>query len=245
MEATDNLTFGKLLIGVHEVYGRQAPSSEALEVWWRMLRPYPLAAVSRALGTYTRTEPKFPPTPAQILALLGSGSGDGRPGAEEAWATALTSRDEAATVVWTDETAQAFAACRPVLEMGDEVGARMAFRQTYERLVSEARAAGKVVHWSASLGWDETQREAVVTRAAAAGLLPAPHAAALLPPPVSADDFPDVDARNAIARIQEMLATALSPAEKQRRAAEAERARLERLKAQSAEKVRAYQEAQR
>jgi hypothetical protein len=241
MESNDNRTFAKLLIGVHEVYGRQAPSAEALEVWWRMLRPYPLEAVSRALGAHTRTEPKFPPTPAQILAFLGNGTGDGRPGADEAWATALTSRDEAVTVVWTEETARAFAACRPVLDSGDEIGARMAFRQTYDRLVSQARTAGEPVRWTASLGWDEAQREAVLLRAETAGLLPAPYVAALLPPP-AAEDAPDVNAREQIAKIRGLLASAVSPAERQRRAVEEERARMDQLKAQTAEKVRAYEE---
>ncbi|MCZ3122564.1 hypothetical protein NYZ23_19850, partial [Acinetobacter baumannii] len=78
---------------------------------------------------------------------------------------ALTSRHEAATVVWTIETAQAFAICRPVLETGDEVGARMAFKDAYNRLVLAARRSGQLPQWQASLGWDMAQREAILKRA--------------------------------------------------------------------------------
>jgi hypothetical protein len=244
MNLTDNKPFSDLLLGVFDVYNRQPPMAATQMLWFRMLERFDLAAITAAFGQYVSTEPKFPPTPAQILALLGQGAGDNRPGADEAWAMALTARDEAATVVWTAETAQAFAACRPVLDLGDEVGARMAFRQTYDRLVAASRARGVAPRWVASLGWDMQQREATLTCAAAAGLLPAPQVAALLPPPMPEDEFPDVDARQAIDRIRKLLANAVSPADKQRRAAEAERVRLEGLKADTAEKVRAYQESQ-
>jgi hypothetical protein len=176
-----------MLTGIFEVYGRPAPSAEAQAVWWRILRNYALADVSQAFGVYTRTEPKFPPTPAQVLALLGEGQGDNRPTADEAWAIALGACDEADTVVWTEETAQAFDAARPVLDLGDKVGARMAFKGAYERLVEAARRDGKPMTVRVSLGWDGERRVAAINAAVTSGLLPVPQAAAFLPAPDGGD----------------------------------------------------------
>lgn len=246
MHSRDIPAFADLLAGVFDAYNRMAPQPATQVLWLRMLEPYEFDAVSAAFSQYVTNEAKYPPTPAQILALLGHGTGDSRPSADEAWATALLSRDEAETVVWTQETAQAFAACRTVLDLGDEVGARMAFKGTYDRLVSRARHERQPVAWQASLGWDADRRERALTAAGNAGLLPAPHVAALLPPPAPSNGMGDdeVAAEN-IARLRKLVASALSPSEKRRRAAEeaskAERDRLDALKLESAAKVAQHQ----
>ncbi|MDH1177948.1 replicative helicase loader/inhibitor [Achromobacter mucicolens] len=246
MHNRDIPAFADLLAGVFDAYNRMPPQPATQVLWMRMLEPYGFDAVSAAFSQYVTNEAKYPPTPAQILALLGHGAGDNRPSADEAWATALLSRDEAETVVWTQETAQAFAACRTVLDLGDEVGARMAFKGTYDRLVSRARHERQPVAWQASLGWDAARRERALTAAGNAGLLPAPHVAALLPPPAPSNAMGDdeVAAEN-IARLRKLVASALSPSEKRRRAAEeaskAERERLDTLKQQSAAKVAQHQ----
>src|SRR3569832_801957 len=54
---------------------------------------------------------------------------DGRPGMEEAWA--MMPKSELASVVWTDEMAQAWGVASPMLAQGDLVGARQAFCQAY------------------------------------------------------------------------------------------------------------------
>ena len=72
---------------------------------------------------------------------------DGRPGADEAWAIALEALDEACSVVWCGEIQQAFAIARPVLVAGDKIGARMAFRNAYDRLVRDARVQRKPERW--------------------------------------------------------------------------------------------------
>jgi hypothetical protein len=247
MHSRDVPAFADLLAGVFDAYNRVAPQSTTQMLWLRMLEPYDFQAVSAAFSQYVANEAKFPPTPAQILALLGHGTGDNRPSADEAWATALLSRDEAETVVWTQETAQAFVSCRSVLDLGDEVGARMAFKGAYDRLVSRARNERRPVAWQASLGWDADRRERALTAAGNAGLLPAPHVAALLPPPDPSNGMGDdeVAAEN-IARLRKLVASAMSPSEKRRRAAEeagqAERDRLETLKAQTAAKVARHQQ---
>lgn len=110
---------------------------------------------------------------------------DGRPGADEAWALALDAQDEACTVVWCAEIQQAFAIARPVLTAGDKIGARMAFRNAYDRLVRDARMQRKPAQWSPSLGWDQGQRHAVLTRAVETGMLTKQSIAGLLPAPSS------------------------------------------------------------
>lgn len=247
MHSRDTFAFADLLAGVFDAYNRVAPQPATQMLWLRMLEPYEFSAVTAAFSQYVANEAKFPPTPAQILALLGHGTGDSRPTADEAWATALLSRDEAETVVWTLETAQAFATCRTVLDLGDEVGARMAFKGAYDRLVARARHERQPVAWQASLGWDADRRERALTAASNAGLLPAPHVAGLLPPPAAVFGAPDdeVAAEN-IRNLHQMLAKAITPSEKRRREAEAasqaERDRLDALKAQTAAKVAQHQQ---
>ena len=69
----------------------------------------------------------------------------------------LASLDESETVVWTDQVAEAAAVARPILEAGDDVGARMAFRDAYERIVRERVDEPR---WFPSLGSDAGRREA-------------------------------------------------------------------------------------
>lgn len=104
---------------------------------------------------------------------------DGRPGPEEAWA--MMPRDEAKTVVWTEEMAQAWGTALPLLEQGEEVPARMAFKEVYTRLLHEARANRIMPKWTASLGHDKEGREVVLLEAMRLGRLSAPHVAGLLP----------------------------------------------------------------
>lgn len=108
---------------------------------------------------------------------------DGRPGAEEAWAVAMRSMDEAETVVMTNEISEAIGVVQPILNAGDEVGARMAFKETYLRIVGDARDAGLAARWFPSLGTDVQRRSAALQDAANRGLLPHQHVAGLLPPP--------------------------------------------------------------
>lgn len=91
------------------------------------------------------------------------------PGAEEAWA--LCPRDEAQTVVWTDAIAEAFGVARPLLQEGDHVAARMAFRETYNRIVAESH--GATPKWWPSIGHDVHGRARPLLAAAESGRLPA------------------------------------------------------------------------
>lgn len=179
MDDLKKARFLQMLTKAMGAYGKPLPEVGLIDSWIEMLEQYSLRVIGMAFAAYCDDEDRFPPVPAGIAKrckLL-----DGRPGTEEAWAIALASRDEADTVVWTSEIAEAFGICSTVLASGDEIGARMAFKDSYNRLVSAARMTNQPVQWSASLGWDAERREAAVTKAAASGLLPAPQAKALLP----------------------------------------------------------------
>ena len=114
---------------------------------------------------------------------------DGRLEPDEAWSLAIAAQSEAATVVWTEEISQAFFDALPLLEEGDKTGARMAFKNSYERRTKEARDSGKAVTWTVSLGHDPKEREAKILEAVDKGRLPAPYAKKLLP------HSPEVDKR--------------------------------------------------
>lgn len=251
MSEDDFERFCQLLDDVAELRQLPALGVRAKALFFQAVRRYPLALLEKAIQAHLidPDEGKYKTMiqPAHIVAQIeGAAARDGRPEADEAWAIAMRADDEAVTVVWTDEISQALSAARPVLANGDEVGARMAFKAAYGRLVTKARKEMCPVRWVASLGHDVAQREDALHQAVTQGQLPAPHVAALLPPPAQvagmADD--DVAAEN-IARLRKLVASAMSPSEKRRRAAEeasqAERDRLDSLKAQTAAKVVQHQ----
>jgi hypothetical protein len=88
---------------------------------------------------------------------------DGRPGPEEAWA--MLPKDEAMSAVWTDEMAEAFGIAAPLLDAGDKVAARMAFKEAYAVRINAARDQRKAPNWSVSLGHDPLARDAVLSEA--------------------------------------------------------------------------------
>jgi hypothetical protein len=190
MREDDFDTFSELLDAVAEVLpraGGQPLNGTAKAMYFRALTAHELAAVRKALEEHVRDPQRgrFFPTPADVVAQLQVGANDdGRPGAEEAWAISLGARDERATVVWTQDMAQAWQIAKPVLSIGDEVGARMAFREAYVRLIGEARAARMPVRWVPSLGQDPRGRDAPIAAAVEAGRLPH-DALPTLPAPIA------------------------------------------------------------
>jgi hypothetical protein len=159
-------------------------SDGAIKAMMLHLKPHGGHAVMAAL-TLCQREVKGRLALPDILSRLQAK--DGRPGAEEAWALVANAlADEAETVVWTDEMAQASAAAGELMRLGDKVGARMAFRETYERMVADARQIGQEPRWSVSAGSDKARAALVITEAVAAGRLPKAHA--LIALPSTADD---------------------------------------------------------
>ena len=195
--------------------GTYVPSPANTAMFFRALAKHSLDEVRAGFDAHV-SDPqrgRFVPVPADILAQIeGLAANDGRPGADEAWAIALRAADEAETVVWTAEASQAWAIARPVLDSGDEVGARMAFRDAYNRLVEQARQHRQPATWSTSIGFDPQRREAAITAAVEAGRLPAselpqlpaPRAAVALLGMTAAAGIPE-HAREALERFREAV----------------------------------------
>lgn len=93
---------------------------------------------------------------SEIIKLSGAAEDDGRPGVEVAWA--MCPKTEDVSAVWTTEMAEAFGQCRPLLIAGDEIGARMAFKELYPSIVERNRANHVSPEWVPSLGWDKADR---------------------------------------------------------------------------------------
>ena len=151
-----------------------------------LLQHYPAESVLRALDR-CRRELKRKLCQADIEGFLQEA--DGRPGGDVAWSIALQMLDEAATVVTNAEIAEALALARPVLEVGDKIGARRTFLDAYDqrtRLAREQRAPAPT--WYPSLGADPNGRAPAIEQAVQRGLLTTTQATHYLPAPISAAD---------------------------------------------------------
>ena len=109
-----------------------------------------------------RYELKWFPKLAELRELAGAlpdELDDGRPGPEEAWARMPKGdRIEDDSIVWCEEERTAYATCRRLLLEGDQIGARMAFKERYEKELAEARSCRKPVRWTMSAGYDIDHR---------------------------------------------------------------------------------------
>lgn len=178
MRAADHPAMTALLARVMASYGKPLPEASILKAWLDELAPFSPRTIELAFSEYSMERPDFPPVPNSIAARCRLN--DGRPDENEAWAQSLPALDEFASVTWTKEMGDAFHVARPLLEGGDEIGARMAFKDAYKRLVAEARAKNAPAVWTVSAGFDGERRQLEVARAVRAGLLPAPPAHLLL-----------------------------------------------------------------
>lgn len=168
------------LAATAELLGQKI-SPVAVEMMAADLDAYPMAVLSAALKR-VRTEHVGALTLKAIIDRIDAVMG--RPGANEAWATALTALDERNTVVWTEEMAKAWEVARPLAVGGDEIGARMAFKDAYERLCRAAREERRMPVVTISNGWDAQGRAVAVQKAAALGYMSTTDALAYgLPPP--------------------------------------------------------------
>lgn len=254
MREADFPTFAALLDDVAELLPPPQPlGATARAMFFRALAEHDIAAVRGALDAHVKDAQRgrWFPKPADLIAQLEARAGDdGRPGAEEAWSIALAGRDEADTIVWTAEMAQAWGVVQPVLLAGDRIGARMAFKEAYARIVDEARQARRPVQWVAALGHDSTRHLDALRRAANLGLevdadlvadlaaLPAPRGALLLGNSDGGASAPSDEQRRVLAAVR----SALDAATQAPSAAEVDRERTAWLKAQSAAQVDGYGE---
>lgn len=157
------MTLTEAVKGTYAVIGQSTTDTE-LAMVVSDLSIYPPPAVMTALTRCRRELKRI--TLSEIIDRLPGA----HPGVEEAWAMMqVAMRNEQATIVWTDEMREAYGVVAPLAD--DPIAARMAFKEKYQALVGEARAAGTLVRWTVSLGHDPNQRQAVIEAAVAAGRL--------------------------------------------------------------------------
>lgn len=172
MKSSDFVNFAETWAYAWEQVGKTVTSG-AIELAFESLRDYELAEIRRALTVHMRDphRGRFVPTVADVVLVLEQNTKTGWPNPDEAWGICIRTLDEADTVVVTDEIMQAREACRPVMDLGDEVGARMAFREAYSRLVGSAKFSGMKPRWWVSNGTDPTRREQCIRDAVEQGKL--------------------------------------------------------------------------
>lgn len=176
----DKKEFAELVRTTLKVYRAEA-DRDVLRLWFGVLARFDIALVRAGFVAFvSHAKSKFQPVPADIVAMIKKLSPDGRPDANEAWA--MIPRDEYTSVVMTDEMAEAYGIALPLLNEGDQVAARMAFKDAYARIVESNNQAGVQAKWFPSLGRDPEMRVAALEQAARLGRISYHHAASLLPP---------------------------------------------------------------
>lgn len=195
-----------VIAGVH---GRATLDRGVVNAYAEDLALYPESQVLHALDRCRRELRTFP-TIADIIARID----DGRPGAEEAWA--MIPKDEAGSVVWTAEMRDAYAVARSLLP-GDPIAARMAFKETYEKLTVGARARQDRATWSPTLGHDLEQRGPAIRFALDRGRITHDQAQKLLADPGGRESTlalpaPESVPKAELRQISDLLGTILSHA---------------------------------
>ena len=187
MQPTDETAFTEIIAKTWRFYDKK-PTGETVADWFEMLTGFDLAAIATAFKRHL-IDPKagqYLPKPADIIRHLPTtaATDDGHPGADEAWGLLVRLiQDERETGVLTEEMQAGWQACQPILDLGDEVGARMCFLDVYRRRTQEARQNGFKAHWTPTLGTDPTLRIQRLQEAVAARRISVDHAHSLLPGP--------------------------------------------------------------
>lgn len=177
--------FFTMMVDAYALYGKDLTRG-VLDLMFEALQEHPLEAISQALGTHVKcpNRGRFPPLIADIVAKI-EALKPARlkfPSADEAWAIALRTRDEHDSIVVFDELMAAFGAAGEILDTGDEVGARMAFRDVYEQEVMRSRMDSRSPRWWLTPGWDRSLRELRIREGVERGLLPVALLEQITPP---------------------------------------------------------------
>lgn len=225
--------------------GAYSPNPGNTALFFRALADRSIDEVRAGFDAHVKDQKagRFVPSPADIIGQIDAAERrDGRPGADEAWAAALLCRDEAETVVWTNEMSEAWQIAKTVAQAGDEIGARLAFREAYQRLVAEARAVKRKPVWLASIGHDVQRRDLAIATAVESGRLPASERASLPAPgaPALLDLAEREGAPEHVRKALRELSERLRARPAGQNEAELERQRTLELKAAAKEKAEQY-----
>lgn len=157
-------------------------SDRALVKAFQVLAQYPLPLVLGAIDAHCadRERGQFPPKPADIIDQIERRNpAMARPGADEAW---MKTPPEELSYWATDEMVGAWAVVAEEMhsDRPDRTAARMAFKDTYNRLVDEAKAQGRPVRWRLVRGTRKENLEDTVREGLRLGYLPPDEAQELL-----------------------------------------------------------------
>jgi hypothetical protein len=245
MQPEDFDNFARVLDAAYSLHSKSL-TADARALFFAALGKYSLGEVRKAFSAHISDPQRgqYAPKPADLIAhLQGDATKDGRPDAAEAWSIAVNARDEAASVCWTQEMAEAFATASSI--DGDEFGARTAFTSKYNRLVDEARAAKRPAKWFVSYGHDASRREQVALEAVRTGELLLEHARVVLPQLAAPEVERTPQAEEQLAAMKALVSGLPSHAEKLARAAAQNsrklRENLEAAKRATGERVAEYE----
>lgn len=183
MSPTEKTEFVRELLKTCRMAGKDISADPTLIAdWLEEFDRYPVTALIAALQKHRQKSPHSP-KPADVYGYLdGAKADDGRPSGNEAWGLLIgVIHDERLTGVLSDEMREAWGICQPILDLGDEVGARMAFLAAYEREVSQARQQRRPARWTVTLGTDPASRSGALQAAVNARRISCDYARALLP----------------------------------------------------------------
>jgi hypothetical protein len=175
MNTSEKEQFTDLIINIFEIYSMKITPASIM-IWSNLMNSYPFSSVKDALLNHVQHS-VFAPKPADMINFIKDQ--DGRPSADVAWS--MIPRNEYVSAVLTQDMLTAMAAAQPLLNEGDQVAARMAFKDSYNNLVNEARNKCTPIAWFPSLGDDKNGRESVITEAIRLGRITEEHGKKMLP----------------------------------------------------------------
>ena len=175
MNTNEKVEFSEFIANIFEIYGAKITPASIL-IWTNLMNNYPFSSVKDALLNHVQHS-SFAPKPADMINFIKEQ--DGRPSADVAWS--MIPRNESVSAVLSQDMLTAMGAAQPLLDEGDQVAARMAFKESYNNLINEARNNSIPVEWFPSLGDDKYGRESVIKEAVRLGRINENHGRKLLP----------------------------------------------------------------
>lgn len=187
MDNADKKDFLAVITKTWRFYGKQV-DRETVADWWEMLAEFPLAVIATAFNAHLRDPDagQYLPKPADIFRHLEAAQTNSHPSPDEAWGLLMAFvSDEGNTSFLTDQMREAWRVCSSLLDMGDNIGARMCFLETYRKALKLASAQRTPPVWHVTLGTDAARRKPALQDAVARGYISADYAQSLLPAPVA------------------------------------------------------------
>jgi len=223
MRTEDKVEFTKSLNLCCATLRQPLPEVDSLKFWVKLLAPYSLADVKRALIHYMETHTGSfvrAPVPVDVISYIDK-SVDCWVSPDEAWAIASKSyakpgEREMNTVTTCNEIEQAFEHVRHLLDDGDKFNASRAFKDSYTRIVDVARQKHAKPHWRISLGTDMSQRDVVISKAVNEGRISLADGRAAYPLLAGPGDDDPIDANTAAgnrSKLADIMAMLTKPRE--------------------------------